>query len=105
MRRDFYGYFVEGELAGAISYKKDGQTIDIHRMIVHPSHFRKGIANALLHHLEMVEVEAEKWVVATGAKNDPARRLYEKNGFSQVQVQEVAPGLSLAFFEKNRKKQ
>ncbi|AJY73946.1 GNAT family N-acetyltransferase [Paenibacillus beijingensis] len=98
----FYGFFEQGELAGVISYKKEDDTVDIHRLIVHPAYFRRGIAQALLRFVERLEQSAAKFVVATAARNNPAKNLYLKNGFLQVKEQEVAPGLSLSFFEKRK---
>ncbi|MBD2868289.1 GNAT family N-acetyltransferase [Paenibacillus arenilitoris] len=98
----FYGYYSDGALAGAISYKKDGSVVDIHRMIVHPAFFRRGIAQALLGFVLQRETEAAKFIVATGADNAPARALYAKNGFKLLEEREVAPGLALSFFEKKR---
>lgn len=96
----FYGYFVGAELAGAIAYKRDGDVLDIHRMMVHPKHFRKGIATHLLQHLFAVEESVHKTLVSTGTKNQPAIDLYLRNGFQEVRVWEVAPGVSITFFEK-----
>lgn len=96
----FYGYFAQGELAGAISYTRDGALLDIHRMIVHPDHFRKGIAQALLSHVQQTETGVEKIVVSTGAANTPAKNLYEKNGFTVCGEIEIAPGVCLTLFEK-----
>lgn len=35
----FYGYFLDGQLAGAISYKRGDDLLDIYRMMVHPAFF------------------------------------------------------------------
>ncbi|WP_369821945.1 GNAT family N-acetyltransferase [Sporosarcina sp. P33] len=40
----FYGYYTNGELCGVISIQTDGEVMEIQRLIVHPAHFRKGIA-------------------------------------------------------------
>jgi ribosomal protein S18 acetylase RimI-like enzyme len=96
----FYGYLVEGKVAGAISYKREGNVVDIHRLIVHPDHFRQGIGQSLLQYVERVEAGAAKFVVATGTRNEPAKRLYLKNGFLAVREHEAAPGLYLTFYEK-----
>lgn len=40
----FFGYYLNDELCGVISIKIDDGIIDIHRLMVHPYHFRKGIA-------------------------------------------------------------
>ncbi|MED1783361.1 GNAT family N-acetyltransferase [Brevibacillus fortis] len=94
----FYGYIVEGELAGAVSFLIEGETLDIHRMIVDPIHFRKGIASQLL--ASVHEHGCSKIVVATGSLNEPAVRLYGRHGFILTDQKEIKPGLWLSFFEK-----
>lgn len=48
----FCGYLVKGRLAGVLSYKAETAVLDIHRLVVHPDHFRKGIARSLFEHVE-----------------------------------------------------
>ncbi|MGO0059049.1 GNAT family N-acetyltransferase [Brevibacillus fluminis] len=96
----FYGFWADGELAGAISYKREENVLDIHRMIVHPAHFRKGIASQLVQYVLDQEQGLEKAIVATGAKNEPARALYLRHGFEVLRDQEVAPGVCITLFEK-----
>ncbi|KKK39161.1 GCN5 family acetyltransferase [Mesobacillus campisalis] len=79
----FFGYYVNEELCGVISVKADDEYVDIHRLIIHPNHFRKGIAQLLLNFIES-KFKAETIKVATGSKNIPAVRLYEKNGFRNM---------------------
>lgn len=100
----FYGFLFDGELAGAISYTREGSIMDIHRMVVHPGHFRKGIAQELLNHILSIETGVEKIVVSTGSKNMPAKKLYWKNGFVDTREVEVAPGVSITLFEKSTPK-
>ncbi|KMZ41547.1 MULTISPECIES: GNAT family N-acetyltransferase [Bacillales] len=94
----FYGYIEGDELAGAVSFMIEGETLDIHRMIVDPIHFRKGIASQLL--ASVHEHGCSKIVVATGSLNEPAVRLYERHEFTLTDKKEVKPGLWLSFFEK-----
>ncbi len=96
----FCGYLAEGRLVGAISYKRGDGVLDIHRLVVHPDHFRKGIARALVEHIEEIAGSADRIIVSTGAKNTPAKRLYRGLGFEETREAEVAPGLRLTFFEK-----
>ena len=96
----FYGYWQGEELAGVISYKRDGQTLDIYRMMVHPAHFRQGIGRALLQFIEHVEQGIEQIIVSTGRDNAPARRLYLAAGFTMLNDEEVVPGLFITHFEK-----
>ena len=76
------------------------ETIDIHRVMVHPDFFRRGIAMTLLEHVELIEKESSKIIVSTGAANLPAVRLYEKLGFGQQKDSIVGDGLRIANFHK-----
>lgn len=95
----FIGYYEDEELCGALSFKANDAEIDIHRLIVHPKHFRKGIAQLLLNFIES-NLKAEIMKVATGSKNTPAVNFYKKNGFQLIKEVSVNEQLSLAFFEK-----
>ncbi|WP_044640415.1 GNAT family N-acetyltransferase [Risungbinella massiliensis] len=97
----FLGYVSSDQLVGFISYTKDDTVLDIHRMAVHPSYFRKGIASSLISHLLNLESNMEKMIVCTGAKNTPAKILYQRFGFCAVEDREIAPGISLTFFERS----
>ncbi len=96
----YIAYLEEGELAGALSYKKINSQLDIHKMIVNPRHFRKGIARQLLNHLENSHTDVNTIFVSTGARNEPAVQLYLRQGYEWTDTKEVAPGLELAFFQK-----
>jgi ribosomal protein S18 acetylase RimI-like enzyme len=98
----FCGYFESGELAGAVSYGRLGDTVDLHRVMVRPASFRRGIARALVAFVEAREADARRLIVSTGSLNTPARRLYTRLGFSEVGEREVAPGLLITLFEKTR---
>lgn len=95
----FFGYYLNEELCGAISIKVENERVDIHRLIVHPSHFRKGIAQRLLNFLES-NLDFSTIKVATGSKNNPAVSFYKKNGFENIKEVTVNEQLSLTFFEK-----
>ncbi len=96
----FLGYFDKGELAGAISFTIEGSELTICRMVVHPNHFRKGIAQNLLKAILETHPEINIYIVSTGKENTPAKNLYLKNGFQLVCDMEVAPGLFISNFEK-----
>ncbi|WP_223587881.1 GNAT family N-acetyltransferase [Neobacillus bataviensis] len=98
----FFGYFEDGELTGAISYTIDGKEVTICRMVVHPNHFRKGIAQKLLTHVEKNHSDLGIFKVSTGKENSPAKNLYLKNGFQLTGDIEVVPGLFISHFEKRK---
>lgn len=96
----FYGYFLRDRLVGAISYKLEDEIVDIHRLIVHPDHFRKGIGRELVGFLLNEIAGSRKVIVSTGAKNLPAKRLYLKLGFEEKKDVEVASGVFITLLEK-----
>lgn len=95
----FFGYYEDEELCGAISLEVEDNVVDIHRLIVHPTHFRKGIAQKLLDYVTR-NFEAEKIKVATGSKNTPAVSFYKKNDFENIKEITVNENISLTFYEK-----
>ena len=95
----FFGYYINEELCAAISVKVIDNEVDIHRLIVHPDHFRKGIAQKLLTFIER-QFNKRIIIVATGSKNKPAITLYKKNGFRITKEIQVNEHLSLTYFEK-----
>jgi 8-oxo-dGTP pyrophosphatase MutT (NUDIX family)/GNAT superfamily N-acetyltransferase len=99
----FIGCFLHNRLEGAVSYKREGDTIDIHRVMVHPEFFRKGIAARLITYIETsLEKDALNIIVSTGAANLPAVRLYEKLGFERQEDLIVGNELRIATFKKGK---
>lgn len=96
----FYGYFIKGTLAGIISYKLKGSTLDIHRVAIHPDFFRIGIAKELLYFVENHEERARKIIVSTGKGNTPAINLYLKMGYIKVQDIKISQELYVTSLEK-----
>ena len=87
----FLGARRGGRLVGAVSFRRAGGTVDIHRLVVDPGAFRGGVATALLDALEAREAGATHWTVGTGAGNAPARALYERRGFAATE-ERIVPG-------------
>jgi GNAT superfamily N-acetyltransferase len=97
---EFLGAYEDERLVGAVSWKRDGALLDIHRMVVHPDRFRRGIAGRLLAALDEHEPGVERTVVATGAANPPARRLYERHGFTPVEERVVSGSIGIVIYER-----
>lgn len=96
----FYGNYINEELCGVISIKIENGVMDIHRLFVHPKHFRKGIAKTLLDLIQKNEEGFKTIIVSTGSKNVPAINFYLKNGFSKIKEIKVEVRLSLILFKK-----
>ncbi len=96
----FLGAFEDGRLLGAVSFKRDRTWVDIHRLVVDPSAFRRGVATRLLDALDQLHADAAYTTVATGEQNAPAVALYERRGFHAVGRTAVAPGIRIVRFER-----
>jgi ribosomal protein S18 acetylase RimI-like enzyme len=91
----FYGFFMNGELAGVISYERVGERVQICRLMVHPDFFRHGIGGALVKFICDVERDTKEIIVTTGTANTPAINLYQRHGFQEMERIEVAEGVSI----------
>jgi GNAT superfamily N-acetyltransferase len=78
----------------------DAGVLDLHRLVVHPSHLRAGIGTALLRAALAAEPKAERAIVQTAAANEPAKTLYGREGFEEVDEIEAAPGLWITCFAR-----
>jgi ribosomal protein S18 acetylase RimI-like enzyme len=97
---DWLGTFDDAGLTGAVSWKVlDDGTIDIHRLVVAPRAFRRGIATALLDALD-ARFPGRPTLVSTGRDNGPARELYGRRGFTLVREHEPIPGLWVTDLER-----
>ena len=96
----FLGAFAEEELAGAISWRLEGDTLDLHRLVVDPGRFRGGMGTALVRAALEAEPGARRVIVQTGAANEPAKRLYRREGFEELDEVEAAPGVRVTRFTK-----
>jgi ribosomal protein S18 acetylase RimI-like enzyme len=96
----FLGGRIDGTLVGAISWRVEDDTIDLHRLVVDPAHFRKGIATTLLRGALDANPFARRAIVQTGASNEPALSFYRREGFVQTDELEPAPGLRVARFTR-----
>ena len=99
-REIFLGVLVQGRIVGAVSYRLLGDTIDLHRLVVDPTHFRGRIGTTLVRAALAAEPSAVRAIVQTGASNKPAKALYLREGFEQTDELEVVPGLHVARFSK-----
>lgn len=87
----------EEELIGVVSYKIAEGLVDIHRLVVSPAHFRKGIGKRLVEYL-LKRYKGYEFIVSTGTANKPAIALYQAFGFQEQRKIEVAPGIECTEF-------
>jgi ribosomal protein S18 acetylase RimI-like enzyme len=99
-RESFLGAFDGERLVGALSFVRHPTWVDIYRLVVDPSAFRRGIATRLLDALDELHADAAYTTVATGERNAPAVALYQRRGFESVGRKAVAPGIRIVRFER-----
>ncbi len=74
--------------------------IPSYKVMVHPKHFKKGIAKMLLDFIENDNEGFETLIVSTESKNTPAVTFYLKNGFSKTIERSITERLSITSFKK-----
>ncbi len=95
------GVLEGGRLAAALAYARLAGAADVDRLVVAPWAFRRGYGRALV--TQLIELEpAGRFLVSTGSRNQPARRLYESLGFRVVGGREIAPGILVTRYELQR---
>lgn len=82
----------DGALLGAVAWTEEPSAVDVDRLVVARAARRRGVGTRLvgevLHHSGL-----RSTTVSTGCANVPARRLYERLGFTNVGDREVLPHL------------
>ncbi|MGB5498226.1 MAG: GNAT family N-acetyltransferase [Maribacter sp.] len=79
----FYGYYKNQEMVAAIEIKDNKDATHIQSLVVAPEYFKQGIAQSLISYL-FDTLDSTVYTVETGAANQPAKRLYIKNGFIEI---------------------
>lgn len=93
----FLGAFVAGALVGALGHEPvpDAPGVLIVSLVVSPEWQRRGVGQALLH-AAIQTCSGASMTVSTGARNEPALRLYHGAGFDEQSRQVIGqPGIEL----------
>ncbi|MAJ32841.1 MAG: GNAT family N-acetyltransferase [Flavobacteriaceae bacterium] len=94
----FYAYVINYEFAGVIEVARIEEYIHLQSLVVHPAHFRKGIATTLIKHVMETHTSA-KYSVETGYENIPAKRLYVTFEFRETKAYDTDYGVKKIRFE------
>jgi len=86
-------------IVGAVGFEVDHDVVDLDRLMVSPTHYRKGLGAALVTEVMSLAPSA---VVSTGRDNTPARALYESLGFLHDSDVEPVPGLWVSHYRRAR---
>jgi lipoprotein signal peptidase len=98
----FLGFYKNNLLIGMVSYRFEQPTLDIHRLVVSPTHFRQGVARRLLQHLLEQKADAQRVLVQTSHLNAPALALYQSLGFTVAEELKLADNLTVVRLERSQ---
>lgn len=90
------GAFLDRTLVGLIAYEETDTEVDIDRLAIDPGVARQGFGRLLVQSVPTNKPA----IVSTGAKNEPAVRLYSAEGFEPTDSIEISPGVMLARFRR-----
>ena len=93
---EWIGIRADGQIVAALAYVTDSDVLDIDRLVVAPDHFGRGYGSALVSSL----LDHPRITVSTGTANLPARRLYEKLGFTVIDEVEISPNVTVTRYER-----
>jgi len=96
---DFFGYYKNQEMAAVIEIKSNKDATHIQSLVVAPKFFKQGIAQSLISYL-FDTLDSTVYTVETGAANEPAIRLYKKNGFVEISQYYAEFDIKKVRFEK-----
>jgi ribosomal protein S18 acetylase RimI-like enzyme len=104
-----YGAFVDGALAGVVGIARESRTKNRHKavvfgMYVAPEFGRRGVARALIRYLVAAAKEAqglEQLVLTVTHSNEPARLLYESEGFRSFGIEPRAIRVGDRYHDKD----
>ena len=90
----------DGKIVGSVrAYLREG-TCYIGRLIVHPEIQNQGLGTRLMHAIEAVFEEANRFELFTGHKSERNLYLYQKLGYTPFRREGVDDGVQLVFLEK-----
>ena len=103
-----YGAFVDGVLAGVVGMARESRSKNRHKavvfgMYVAPEFGRRGVARALIRHLVAAAKEEpglEQLVLTVTHSNEPARLLYESEGFRSFGIEPRAIRVDDRYYDK-----
>jgi GNAT superfamily N-acetyltransferase len=86
------------DLVGIVGYRRLGDVVDIDRLAVLPSRFRRGVAGLIVAEVHRREIDARSFEVSTGARNQPAIESYTKLGYRRLADKSLSANLKIARF-------
>lgn len=98
----FVGVWDTDELLAVAEVERPGRgRVHLASLVVLPSHFRRGLASALLRRVLDAD-PGDDLTVSTGVRNEPALRLYAAHGFVVVRRWTTSDGIPMVTLRRAR---
>jgi len=92
----------DGVIIGSVRARRDGDTWQIGRLVVHPDFQGQGLGTRLMRAIERESGDSHKLELFTGHRSIGNIRLYERLGYVRSREQVLSPAVTLVFMEKHR---
>jgi ribosomal protein S18 acetylase RimI-like enzyme len=93
-------YVQNGKILGSVRGKEEGGTCFISRLVVHPSHWGRGIGRSLMHEIERSFGDAKRYELYTREDNTRTRPFYRGLGYLPFKTEKVSDSLTFVHLEK-----
>ena len=90
----------EGRIVGSVRGHLREGTCFVGRLIVHPDYQNQGIGTRLLHEIQRVFDQAERFELFTGHRSERNLYLYRKLGYQPFMSKQITSALTLVYLEK-----
>lgn len=88
-----------GKIIGSIRYRKNGEIVEVGRLMIHPSYRRQGLAKRLLHEVDTMCPNQRKELY-TCTKSKSNIDLYRKMGYTAYKTHTEIDGLTFVDMKK-----
>lgn len=100
-KTDFYGYWKDDACWAIVEVERLENMTDIHSLVVHPDYFRQGLGRQLMNFI-LKTYDSDAYIVETGWKNEPAKKLYQSLGFKEVKKWTTQDNIEKVKFIKSK---
>ena len=99
---EFFALISNNAAVAIIEIEASQEVVHIQSLVVLPAHFRQGIASRLLQFV-FEKFDTGLYTVETGEKNRPAKKLYKKLGFIEINQWDTDHGVRKVRLKKRIK--
>lgn len=101
--RIFLKAVVNGKIIGSVRGGREGDTVHLSRLIVHPYFWKRGIGTKLIEDIEAAFPDAPRFETFTGQKSRHTMGPYQSLGYTVFRQEKVSEQRDRVYLEKKRK--